>query len=67
MILAYKDTKFDKWEGWTSRLIWNTMWTYFVLYSVKWKYWNDFCRKIKILAYKITKLDKWEGWTSRLI
>ena len=42
------------------------IWTYFVLYSAKWKfcirlmkYWNVPCRKIKILVY----IDKYEGWT----
>jgi len=43
------------------------MWTYLVLYSVKWKYRNDPGREIEILAYKFTKFDKWEGWTSHLI
>ena len=37
------------------------MWTYFVLYSVKQKYWNDPCRENEILAYLVKKFDKWEG------
>jgi len=32
------------------------MWTYLVLYSVKWKYWIDPCRKNKILDYMPTSL-----------
>jgi len=32
------------------------MWTYLVLYSVKWKYWNDPCRENEILAYMVTIL-----------
>jgi len=30
--------------------------TYLVLYSIKWKYWNDPCRKNEILAYMVTSL-----------
>ena len=32
------------------------MWTYLVLYSVKWKYWNDPCRENEIIAYMIKSL-----------
>ena len=32
------------------------LWTYLVLYSVKWKYWNVPCRKNEILAYMVTIL-----------
>jgi len=28
-------------------------WTYLVLYSAKWKYWNDPCCENEILAYMI--------------
>ena len=36
--------KFDKWEIWTCPLMRkNDMWTYLVLNSEKWKYWNDPC------------------------
>jgi len=52
--------KFDKWEVWTCLLMSldmkHYMWTYLVLYSVKWKYWNDPCRKNEILAYVVRSL-----------
>jgi len=32
------------------------MWTYFVLYLVKWKFWDDPCREIDILAYRLLSL-----------
>jgi len=32
------------------------IWTYLDLYSVKWKYRNDPCRKNEILAYMVTCL-----------
>ena len=32
------------------------MWTYLVLYSVKWKYWIDPCRENEILVYMPTGL-----------
>jgi len=32
------------------------MWTYLVLYSVKWKYWNDPCPENEILVYMPTRL-----------
>jgi len=32
------------------------MWTYFVLNSVKWKYWNDPCCENEILVYMVTIL-----------
>jgi len=33
------------------------MWTYSVLYSVKWKYWNVPCRENVILAYLINFIN----------
>jgi len=32
------------------------MWTYLVLYSVKWKYWIDHCRENEIFVYMPTSL-----------
>ncbi len=34
------------------------LWTYLVLYSVKWKYWNVRCPENEILAYILTSLRK---------
>jgi len=51
---------FDKKEGITcpsmSLDAKHDMWTYFVLYSVKWKYWIDPCCEYEILVYMPTSL-----------
>ena len=48
---------FVKYEGWTcpsmSLDAKHDMWTYLVLYSVKWKYWNDHCRENEMLGYVV--------------
>jgi hypothetical protein len=51
---------FDKYEGWTcssmSLDLKHDIWTYLVLNSVKWNYWNDPCCENEILAYMVTSL-----------
>jgi hypothetical protein len=51
---------FTKYEGWTCPAMSldakHDMWTYLVWNSIKWKYWNDPCRKNEMLAYVVRSL-----------
>ena len=52
--------KFDKWDVWTCPLMRNMICEpIWFLYSVKWKYWNDFFSKVFGFVFGIMKVLEW--------